>query len=205
MSDVSRNEAELEGVAVSVPALSHENHGIRFYRFLLQIPRLSGQADILPVLIPEHLVPQVTADAPLRLQGQLRSFNNRSGEGRRLVLSVHARTLLPPTGEPCNRILLTGRLCKTPILRRTPLGRCICDLMLAAPRRYGRTDYLPLIAWGRLAVNAAALPVGAEVEIEGRIQSRVYTKVVDGVPHRRTAYEVSVMHLPDGDEDPPRP
>ena len=114
-------------------------------------------------------------------------------------------TLLPPTGEPCNRILLTGRLCKTPILRRTPLGRCICDLMLAAPRRYGRTDYLPLIAWGRLAVNAAVLPVGAEVEIEGRIQSRVYTKVVDGVPHRRTAYEVSVMHLPDGDEDPPRP
>ena len=203
MSDVSRNEAELEGLAVTAPAFSHENHNIRFYRFLLEIPRLSGQPDVLPVLVPESLAAQIAVNAPLRLRGQLRSFNNRSGEGRRLVLSVHVRTLLPPTGEACNRILLAGRLCKPPVFRRTPLGRCICDLMLAAPRRCGRTDYLPVIAWGRIAADTASLPVGTEVQLEGRIQSRVYTKVVDGVPHRRTAYEVSVMRLPAEDENAP--
>ena len=90
MSDVSRNEAELEGTAVTAPTFSHENHGIRFYRFLLETPRLSGHPDVLPVLVPEALAEQVTEGNPLRLQGQLRSFNNRSGEGRRLVLSVHS-------------------------------------------------------------------------------------------------------------------
>ena len=195
MSDVSRNEAELEGLVTAPPAPSHENHNTLFYRFPLQIPRLSGQADLLPVLIPESLVPQVSVGETLRLLGQLRSFNNRSEEGRRLVLSVYAQTLLSAEGDACNRILLTGRLCKPPILRQTPLGRSICDMMLAVPRRYGRTDYLPVIAWGRLAAEAAVLPVGAPVRLDGRIQSRLYTKLTDDGPQERTAYEVSVMRL----------
>ena len=195
MSDISRNEVELEGLVSEAPVFSHENHETRFYRFFLQIPRLSGQWDTLPVLIPEAMAAQVIPGEPLRLTGQLRSFNNRSQQGRRLVISVHVQTLLPPTGEPCNTIRLTGRLCKPPILRRTPLGRSICDLMLAAPRRYGRTDYLPVIVWGRLAMDAAMLPVSAPVELEGRIQSREYTKVTGEGSFRRTAYEVSVMQL----------
>ena len=60
MSDISRNEAELEGLVLSAPSLSHENHNTRFYRFPLEIPRLSGQADLLPLLIPESMLPQVT-------------------------------------------------------------------------------------------------------------------------------------------------
>ena len=195
MSDISRNEVELEGLVSEAPVFSHENHETRFYRFFLQIPRLSGQWDTLPVLIPEAMAAQVIPGEPLRLSGQLRSFNNRSQQGRRLVISVHVQTLLPPTGEPCNIIRLSGRLCKPPILRRTPLGRSICDLMLAAPRRYGRTDYLPVIVWGRLAMDAASLPVSAPVELEGRIQSREYTKVTEEGTSRRTAYEVSVMQL----------
>ena len=201
MSDISRNEVELEGLVLDAPTFSHENHNTRFYRFSLQIPRLSGQWDTLPVLIPEHMTEQVIPEQALRLQGQLRSFNNRSQQGRRLVLSVHVQTLLPCQGESCNRITLSGRLCKSPILRRTPLGRSICDLMLAVPRRYGRTDYLPVIVWGRLAMDAAALPVSAPVELEGRIQSREYTKVTEEGSCRRTAYEVSVMRFPEDGEN----
>ena len=197
MSDISHNEVEMEGLVLDVPTFSHENHNTRFYRFSLQIPRLSGQWDTLPVLIPEHMTEQVIPGEPLRLQGQLRSFNNRTQQGRRLVLSIHVQTLLPCQGEHCNRIRLSGRVCKPPILRRTPLGRSICDLMLAVPRRYGRTDYLPVIVWGRLAMDAAALPVSAPVELEGRIQSREYTKVTDEGTSRRTAYEVSVMQFLD--------
>ena len=200
MSDISRNEVELEGQVLTAPEFSHENHDSRFYRFSLQIPRLSGQWDILPVLIPESLTGQVIPGEPLRLTGQLRSFNNRSQQGRRLVLSVHVQSLPPCQGEPCNRILLSGRLCKTPILRRTPLGRSICDLMLAVPRRYSRTDYLPVIVWGRLALEAAGLPVSAPVTLEGRIQSREYTKVTDDGPCQRIAYEVSVMQFLEEDE-----
>ena len=64
-------------------------------------------------------------------------------------------------------------------------------------RRYGRADYLPVITWGQLAVQAARLQVGDAVSLEGRIQSRSYRKVLeDGTVQDRVAYEVSAMHLP---------
>ena len=168
MTTQTRNEVLLEGIALEAPALSHENHGTRFYRFPLQVPRLSGTPDTLPVLVPEALLTAVRLEDPLRVRGQLRSFNNRSGVGNRLVLTVYAQAMDPGSGEPCNRILLSGALCKPPIFRRTPLGRSICDLMLAVSRRYGRADYLPVIAWGQLAVQAARLQVGDTLSLEGR-------------------------------------
>ena len=196
MTIETRNEVLLEGTALEAPVLSHENHGTRFYRFPLEVPRLSGTPDTLPVLLPEPLLDTVQTEAPLRVQGQLRSFNNRSGVGNRLVLTVYAQAIQPGTGEPCNRILLSGALCKPPIFRRTPLGRSICDLMLAVSRRYGRADYLPVIAWGQLAVRAARLQVGDPLSLEGRVQSRAYRKVLeDGTIQERVAYEVSAMHL----------
>ena len=201
MTTQTRNEVLLEGIALEAPALSHENHGTRFYRFPLQVPRLSGTPDTLPVLVPEALLTAVRLEDPLRVRGQLRSFNNKSGQGSRLVISVfvltvYAQAMEPGSGEPCNRILLSGALCKPPIFRRTPLGRSICDLMLAVSRRYGRADYLPVIAWGQLAVQAARLQVGDTLSLEGRVQSRTYRKVLeDGTAQERVAYEVSAMHL----------
>ena len=195
MTTQIRNEVLLEGVALETPSLSHENHSTRFYRFPLQVPRLSGQVDTLPILLPESMLPQVTEGGNLRVQGQLRSFNNRSGVGSRLVLTVYARSISPGLDEPCNQITLSGTLCKPPVFRRTPLGRSICDLMLAAPRRYGRADYLPVIAWGQLAVRAGHLQVGDPLSLEGRVQSRTYHKVTDLGTEARVAYEVSMMHL----------
>lgn len=195
MTTLTQNEVLLEGTATEPPSMSHENHGTRFYRFFLEVPRLSGQADVLPVLLPEALLPQVKAGGQLQVRGQLRSFNNRSGVGNRLVLTVYAQELLPGSGESCNQIHLAGALCKPPVFRRTPLGRSICDLMLAVSRRYGRADYLPVIAWGQLAVQASHLQVGDGLALEGRVQSRTYRKVTDQGAEERVAYEVSMMHL----------
>ena len=195
MTTQIRNEVLLEGVALETPSLSHENHSTRFYRFPLQVPRLSGQVDVLPVLLPEPQLAQVKEGADIRIQGQLRSFNNRSGVGSRLVLTVYAQRLSPGLDEPCNQILLSGTLCKPPVFRRTPLGRSICDLMLAVPRKYGRADYLPVIAWGQLAVRAGRLQVGDFLALEGRVQSRTYHKVTDLGTEERVASEVSMMHL----------
>lgn len=164
MTTQTRNEVLLEGIALEAPALSHENHGTRFYRFPLQVPRLSGTPDTLPVLVPEALLTAVRLEDPLRVRGQLRSFNNRSGVGNRLVLTVYAQAMDPGSGEPCNRILLSGALCKPPIFRRTPLGRSICDLMLAVSRRYGRADYLPVIAWGQLGGPGGPAPGGGHAQ-----------------------------------------
>lgn len=196
------NRVWLCGRAAGEPALSHVNHGVGFYRFSLAVPRLSGREDLLPVLAPGPLLEQtpVHSGDTLTLTGQLRSFNNRSGQGPRLVLSVLAQELETGGTEPLNRIWLSGTLCKLPTLRRTPLGREICDLLLAVNRRYGRADYLPCIAWGSIAQQTAQLPVGARLTAEGRFQSRLYTKTSEGRSLEHTAYEVSVMRPAEPEE-----
>ena len=193
----NENRALLCGTVAGEPVLSHENHGVSYDVFPLSVPRLSGAEDRLNVVAARPLL----TDCPLapgdrvEVQGEVRSFNNRTGPGSRLVITLFARSLSPTRAEPANCLELSGVLCKPPILRRTPLGREICDLILAVNRKYGRADYLPCIAWGTLAQRCGGLHVGDGVKLEGRLQSRSYQKVVDGVTQDRTAFEVSVMHL----------
>ena len=195
----NQNYVELWGVAAGEPVFSHENHARRFDKFPLRVDRLSGQNDLPVIVAGEELLRAcpVQEGQSLRVTGQLRSFNNRSGQGSRLVITVFAQTLEPGDGTSFNRILLSGALCKKPALRRTPLGRSICDLILAVNRHYGRADYLPCIAWGRTAMQIAEMDVGARLTIEGRVQSRTYTKLLESGSEERTAFEVSVMQLVD--------
>lgn len=193
----NENRALLRGTAAAEPVFSHESHGVAYEIFPLAVFRLSGSQDRVNVLAPRPLLEEhpVKAGMELEVAGEVRSYNNKSGKGSRLVITLHARELHPWTGEHENQLRLAGVLCKPPVLRRTPLGRDICDLMLAVNRRYGRADYLPCIAWGGLARRCGGLEVGDGVRIEGRLQSRDYTKVDHGVSEVRTAYEVSVMKL----------
>ena len=193
----SQNYVELWGTAGAAPSFSHENHGESFYRFPLRVERLSGQSDLPLILAPSTLLEgiDIAEGTPLRVTGQLRSFNNRSGHGSRLVISTFAQSIEPCDGGHFNRILLSGVLCKQPTLRRTPLGRSICGMILAVNRRYGRADYLPCIAWGQTAMQIAQMDVGEHLTIEGRVQSRTYTKLLEDGSEERTAFEVLVMQL----------
>ena len=188
------NSAVFCGMMAEPPSFSHENHGRRFYRFVLDVPRLSGTSDLLPVLAAEDVLSQaeLTGGGSLRVTGQIRSFNSRSENRRRLVLSVFASALENCDEAPFNDVCLTGAICCTPVFRRTPLGREICDLMLAVSRRYRRTDYVPCILWGRAAQEAAQQPVGTRMELHGRLQSREYLKVLEDYSEQRVTYELSV-------------
>ena len=193
----NENRALLRGTATADPVWSHETHGVVYELFPLEVLRLSGSADRINIIAPRTLLEScpVRAGMPLEVEGEVRSFNNKSGRGSRLVITLHARALRPGDGPDENRLVLAGVLCKPPVLRRTPLGREICDLMLAVNRRYGRADYLPCIAWGALARCCGELGVGDGLRLDGRFQSRDYTKVDRGISEKRTAYEISVMHL----------
>ena len=190
------NRAELCGMAAAEPRYSHESRGIRFCIFPLTARRLSGTADTLNVVVRESMLPDqaLFRDGPVRVVGELRSFNNKSGVGSRLVLTVFAREIGPGQTDE-NRIVLTGTVCKEPILRVTPMGREICDLILAVGRRYRRSDYIPVIAWGQQARDAAEAAVGTVLTVRGRLQSRAYTKLVDGEAQERTAFEVSAADI----------
>ena len=189
------NIVTLRGSLKALPQFSHENHGKRFYRFCLEVPRLSGAVDILPVIAEESLVHAIdpTAGNMVTVVGQIRSHNSRENGIRRLLIFVYACTVLVEDGPPLNDVTVCGPLCKEPVYRRTPLGREICDVMLAVPRAFHRADYLPCILWGRTAREVSACQVRDEVTVCGRLQSRVYTKLTEDGPQERIAYEISAL------------
>jgi hypothetical protein len=192
------NKIELQGRVAAPPTLSHTNHGVDYYLLSLSVPRLSGAEDGLNLILPQRLLEAWTPepDQWVWAEGEVRSYNNKSGVGNKLVITVLVRELAPAMDEQgLNRLELEGALCKPPILRLTPLGRDICDLLLAVNRAYGRADYLPCIAWGTVAVACGGLSVGDRLRLSGRLQSRQYRKVTDRGEESRVAYEISVMNL----------
>lgn len=194
----SKNQGTLVGRVAGEARVSHTNHGVTYLLFPLEVERLSGTADLLNVVAARELLEgcPLAVGETCRITGEVRSFNNRSGVGSRLVITFFARTLARAEGEEHdNRLLLSGTLCKVPILRQTPLGREICDLLLAVNRRYGRSDYLPCIAWGAAARTCGRLGVGDGLALIGRLQSRKYRKAEGGREEERTAYEISIISL----------
>ena len=190
----SNNSVRLCGVMGQAPVFSHSSRGQQFYTFPLEVRRLSGNCDTVNILVRRQLLDSVEVEERSRIcvSGQLRTFNNRRGDGARLVISVFAREIYLSDEEDANLVELSGTVCKPPKLRCTPMGRDICDLMLAVNRHYGRSDYLPCICWGIKAREAARWTVGTELRLEGRLQSRSYVKLTESGPMERVAFEVSI-------------
>lgn len=191
----ANNTARLCGRAAAAPVYSHSSRGLDFFSFPLRVERLSGTADTLNILLRREQLDALEGTERLCVDGEVRSFNSRRSSGARLVITVLARELSPCAGPDCNEVALRGTLCKEPVLRTTPMGREICDLMLAVNRHYGRSDYLPCICWGFTAREAARFTVGTRVRLAGRLQSRGYIKLAPDGPEQRTAFEISAMEL----------
>ena len=189
------NQVFLRGELMELPVYSHENHGKQFDKFVLSVQRLSGARDTINVLAEHEMLLELdpTAGSLIEILGEIRSYNNRTGQGRRLVITVYAHSIATSDGEPDNQVYLRGKVCREPVYRRTPLGREICDVMLAVERKYRRMDYLPCILWGSLARMAADCEKGTELSLTGRIQSRTYLKQLEEGSEERTAYEISAI------------
>ena len=193
--DHTRNYITVRGSLLGLPQYSHENHGRHFLRFTLEVPRLSGTTDLLPVVAEESLLNNLdpTAGEMITVTGQIRSHNLRTDGIRRLMIFIFAAAITVEDGDPINDVILEGPLCREPTFRRTPLGREICDAMLAVPRAFHRADYLPCILWGRTAQEVAACHTSDRIRIYGRLQSRNYTKLTENGSEERTAYEISAL------------
>ena len=205
---LENNTLVLLGKITNEKVFSHEIYGEKFYSFDLSVPRLSGSADIIPITVSERLLVEqdATDGKNVRVVGQFRSYNAFENERNRLVLTVFAKDIefLENQDEEIvaskdlisNEVILVGYVCKEPIYRQTPFGREISDILLAVNRAYNKSDYIPCIAWGRNARFCSKMPVGTEIKVVGRIQSRTYEKKhEDGSVEQRVAYEVSVANL----------
>ena len=197
------NFAQLLGTVEEAPQFSHRSFGEQFYEMTLAVMRRSGYQDQIPVIISERLMltGQPQEGDRVAINGQIRTYNKEEGGRNRLIITVFAREFRPAEPEEIydvNQIQLDGFLCKDPVRRTSPLGREICDLMVAVNRMYNKSDYIPCIAWGRNAGYAGILSVGDPISLTGRIQSREYKKRdEEGNVELRVAYEVSVLKIED--------
>ena len=199
---IENNKVCVIGEIVGTFEFSHEVFGEGFYLTELSVKRLSDQVDVIPLLVSERLL-DVSGDyrgQTIQVNGQFRSYNRHEGTKNRLILSVFVREVefIEEFTDytKTNQIFLDGFVCKAPVYRKTPLGREIADLLVAVNRPYGKSDYIPCIAWGRNARYATGFEVGGRIRIWGRVQSREYTKRIgEEESERRVAYEVSVSKL----------
>lgn len=210
------NHIILVGKVTSDKVFSHEVYGERFYIFKMEIPRLSGTSDIIPITVSERLLTQdLNIGEKIVVKGQFRSYNTYVDNKNRLILTVFAKDIIRESNftdeqeewekqNISNEVVLNGYICKTPIYRQTPFKREIADLLLAVNRAYNKSDYIPCIAWGRNARYCQNMEVGTCVKIVGRVQSRIYEKKhEDGSVEERVAYEVSIgsMEIVDQNDD----
>jgi hypothetical protein len=204
---IENNKVKVSGTVISPLKFSHEMYGEGFYNFNLEVPRLSDISDVLPVTISERILIGLNFSVGINVtvEGQLRSYNKVVGESSKLILTVFARNIAPSESEDMknpNQIYLDGYLCKSPIYRTTPFGREISDLLLAVNRPYNKSDYVPVIAWGRNAKYSQDFIIGDRIRLWGRIQSREYQKKIsEEEVITRIAYEVSISKLQKVDKD----
>ncbi len=199
---IESNKAAVIGTIISGFTFSHEVMGEGFYVADLEVGRFSGKVDIIPLMVSDRLlsVEEDCTGRTVEALGQFRSYNRHEGPMTRLELFLFAMEIdfmeKFTDYTKTNQIFLDGYICKVPIYRKTPLGREIADILLAVNRSYGKSDYIPCVAWGRNARYAADLGVGTGVQFRGRIQSREYLKQLsDSEWEKRTAYEVSVSEI----------
>ena len=195
------NSVVLAGEVAGLPVYSHEVYGEGFYVFDMNVPRESGISDTIPVMVSERMcnMDSIEIGNLYEVIGQFRSYNKHEERKNRLVLSVFATEMKVLeedefVGE--NRVEIWGYICKEPVYRKTPLGREIADLLIAVNRAYGKSDYIPCIAWGRNARYASTLEVGKPLYLKGRIQSREYVKKIgEEETETRVAYELSASQI----------
>ena len=189
------NRIVVRGNLCALPEFSHENHNRKFYRFFLEVTRLSGAVDTLPVITESRILNEIDLSGGqlLTVTGEIRSHNIRENGRRRLLIFIFASAIRSTDEPPCNDAVLEGALCREPVYRRTPLGREICDVMLAVPRPFRRADYIPCILWGSTAQQGSQCHTRDVIRIIGRLQSRVYTKLTENGSEERIAYEISAL------------
>jgi len=199
---MENNYCEVTGIIESLPQLNHEIYGEKFYSLRLKSERLSKSHDYINLTLSEKLVSNIDdleIGQKVRVIGQFRSYNNFSGIGNKLILTLFVKELDlldEEDYELINYIMLEGYLCKEPVYRVTPFGREITDILLAVNRIHNKSDYIPLISWGRNAKYASTLKVGDKIKITGRIQSRDYQKKLENDETViKTAYEISINKI----------
>ena len=192
MENTNQNIVQLVGKLVKVRKV-WESVEYAVCEGTLQIIRDSGSVDLIPILFKAN---QIEVDSFVSVKGQFRSRDINVNGKLKVELYVYVQEMFQVKSSAyVNNIYLTGYICKSPTIRNTPSGKQISDLLIACNYNKDKTAYIPAIAWGKYARKSGKYPVGAKIEIFGRLQSRKYMKEINGNFEEKTAYELSVSSI----------
>ncbi len=184
----------------------------RFFRNRVIVERLSETKDFIPIMVPEYLLGNNKDEMKgkwVEIYGQLRTWNEvidkkKKRSHLRVFLMVTEINIYDDEGEALEIIngnwsYYDGYICKPPVIRTTPSGKEITDVILAVNRDNKlNSDYIPCIVWSHEEGETKDFKVGTHLKFYGRIQSRTYFKDDPKDPSKKiekTAYEVSVMRM----------
>lgn len=174
------NEVYLSGVVVFTPEDSERVFGEEMLPICLDVLRLSGEVDEIPVYVPIKLVAttpglSLHGGGFVSVHGQLRTLRAENGKH---FAKVVAEEIVNRT-EACgfiNRVRLTGEVCGQVDSYDTNLtNRRLTKLPLAAPYSsvsYGGTAHVSALFWGAAALETTLCKQGDVVSVCGRLQSR---------------------------------
>jgi single-stranded DNA-binding protein len=191
---VENNKVKIVGTVFNEIIHDHQDVDEDFYMVSVAVGRKSGAYDILPVMVSERILTTMQLIQGMRVvvEGSFRSYNLHIGDESKLKLYIFADLIaVTDSLEDENNIYLNGFICKDTSYRETPLGRKICDAILAVNRHTRNSDYIPVIVWSRNAAYLSCFNIGDRVTLTGRVQSREYNKTTGDSSETRTAYEVS--------------
>ena len=194
------NKVSLVGRVLRGPVYSHKTYGESFYIVMIGVLRKSGYEDKLRLMVSDRFLGgrSPREGEIIFAKGQIRTYNREYNGRNKLEVIVFVREIeyVHEEFDYENNVYIEGFICKEPVRRKSPMGRELCDLMVAVNRLYNKSDYIPCIAWGRNAAYAGMLNVGDKIAVDGRLQSREYRKFTDeGELITKNAYEVSITGI----------
>lgn len=181
------------GTVITNPQFSHEG----FDFFFMFAKRHSGVLDMFRCVIPHELTAEVEQGKEIEIYGEVRTRYYYENDVRHVMVYVLVKEVYTarPEAIATNSVSLDGFISRPPIVRDTPKGKRICDVILAVNHSSGRSSYIPCIIWGGSADLVGKKTVGDRLIIRGRLQSREYWKEED----LKVAYEVSVSEFEEGE------
>lgn len=185
---------ELSGEIVVEPTFSHESKGEKFFEMEIGVKRKSETVDYIPVVVSEYVMSEeYKAGNMFHMIGEVRTHNWKDDRGKNhMKLFAFVKEVLEAVDDYINKFEMDGYVVKHPNYRKTPLGKEVTDLLIASNRAFGRSDYIPCIAWNRNAIKSGNYKVGTKVQTTGRLQSREYKKYDEYGEHLLVTYEVSI-------------
>lgn len=185
---MENNNVCISGKVAKPVVFSHECYGEKFYTTTVETFRTSGVLDNIPIIISERILFDNIDNKFVCIDGTVRTKNI---DGKLVVIVFADIVDVIDERNDVDAVILDGYICKKNPIRQTPNGRVICDFILAVNRPFGKSDYIPVVSWGRNAQYIDGMEIGTKITIDGRLQSRIYTKDNE----KKETYEISLQSV----------